>query len=208
MSPLHNDRWMARFTPPAMGRYLYTVRAWVDHLATWKRDIAKKQAAGQDVSGRSAARQAARTGRRAGRHRSSSTNRLTPSKSIASAPASRRGTSCFRARAGKPGQHGTLRDVIARLPYVASMGFDILYHAADSSHRHDRTQGAEQQDRRHEGRSRQPVGHRRGKRRSQVDSSAARHARRLSRARRRRESDKAWRSRSISRSRRARIIRT
>ena len=50
MSPLHNDRWIARFTPKAMGRYLYTVRAWVDHLATWKRDLAKRQAAGQDVT--------------------------------------------------------------------------------------------------------------------------------------------------------------
>jgi starch synthase (maltosyl-transferring) len=50
MSPLHNDRWIARFTPRAMGRYLYTVRAWVDHLATWKRDLVKKQTAGQDVS--------------------------------------------------------------------------------------------------------------------------------------------------------------
>ena len=42
MSPLHNDRWIARFTPKTMGRYLYTVKAWVDHLATWKRDLAKK----------------------------------------------------------------------------------------------------------------------------------------------------------------------
>lgn len=27
----------------------------------------------------------------------------------------------------EPGEHGTLRDVAARLPYVASMGFDVLY---------------------------------------------------------------------------------
>ena len=27
----------------------------------------------------------------------------------------------------KPGQHGTLQDVIDRLPYVAQMGFDVLY---------------------------------------------------------------------------------
>ena len=44
MSPLHNDRWIARFTPRAMGRYLYTVRAWVDHLATWKRDPGSAEA--------------------------------------------------------------------------------------------------------------------------------------------------------------------
>jgi starch synthase (maltosyl-transferring) len=32
-----------------------------------------------------------------------------------------------RSCSATPGAHGTLRDVIARLPYVASMGFDILY---------------------------------------------------------------------------------
>lgn len=32
-----------------------------------------------------------------------------------------------RSAAGEPGRQGTLRDVIARLPYVAEMGFDVLY---------------------------------------------------------------------------------
>jgi len=32
-----------------------------------------------------------------------------------------------RSTASEPGRHGTLRDCIARLPYVASMGFDVLY---------------------------------------------------------------------------------
>ncbi len=32
-----------------------------------------------------------------------------------------------RSTADEPGRHGTLRDVIARLPYVAGMGFDVLY---------------------------------------------------------------------------------
>jgi len=32
-----------------------------------------------------------------------------------------------RSAADEPGEHGTLRDVEARLPYVASMGFDVLY---------------------------------------------------------------------------------
>lgn len=32
-----------------------------------------------------------------------------------------------RSASPEPGRHGTLRDVIARLPYVASMGFDVLY---------------------------------------------------------------------------------
>ena len=33
----------------------------------------------------------------------------------------------FPRSAGAPGSHGTLRDCIARLPYVAAMGFDVLY---------------------------------------------------------------------------------
>ncbi len=32
-----------------------------------------------------------------------------------------------RSAAFEPGRHGTLRDVIERLPYVAGMGFDVLY---------------------------------------------------------------------------------
>ncbi|MEP7062932.1 MAG: alpha-1,4-glucan--maltose-1-phosphate maltosyltransferase [Betaproteobacteria bacterium] len=32
-----------------------------------------------------------------------------------------------RSASAVPGQHGTLRDCIARLPYVARMGFDVLY---------------------------------------------------------------------------------
>lgn len=32
-----------------------------------------------------------------------------------------------RSAASEPGRHGTLRDVMARLPYVAEMGFDVLY---------------------------------------------------------------------------------
>jgi starch synthase (maltosyl-transferring) len=32
-----------------------------------------------------------------------------------------------RSASDEPGAHGTLRDVVARLPYVAEMGFDVLY---------------------------------------------------------------------------------
>ena len=34
---------------PITIQYEFTVEAWVDHFATWKRDIAKKRAAGQDT---------------------------------------------------------------------------------------------------------------------------------------------------------------
>ena len=32
MTALFNDEWTGEFTPPAPGRYRYTVTAWVDHF--------------------------------------------------------------------------------------------------------------------------------------------------------------------------------
>jgi starch synthase (maltosyl-transferring) len=49
MSPLGNDRWQARFTAQSLGRYLFTVGGWVDHLESWRQGLAKKFEAGQDV---------------------------------------------------------------------------------------------------------------------------------------------------------------
>ena len=127
MAPLGNDRWTARFVPREMGRYQYSVLGWIDHLATWRRDIAKKQEAGQDVSvdllrGKQLEQEgideetlvqhepplAVEVDRE--RARFSSWYELFP-----------------RSAGDRPGVHGTLADVEARLPYVASMGFDVLY---------------------------------------------------------------------------------
>jgi starch synthase (maltosyl-transferring) len=45
----------------------------------------------------------------------------------------------FPRSAGAPGRHGTFRDVETRLPYIAGMGFDVLYlppiHPIGSTHR-------------------------------------------------------------------------
>ncbi|MGH8269178.1 MAG: maltotransferase domain-containing protein, partial [Steroidobacteraceae bacterium] len=49
MSFLGNDRWQARFTVQTPGRYLFTVEAWVDHLESWRRGLAKKHEAAQDI---------------------------------------------------------------------------------------------------------------------------------------------------------------
>ena len=49
MGFLGNDRWQGRFTVQALGRYLFTVEAWVDHLESWRRGLAKKHEAGQDI---------------------------------------------------------------------------------------------------------------------------------------------------------------
>jgi starch synthase (maltosyl-transferring) len=127
MAPLGNDRWTARFVPREMGRYRYTVAAWVDHLATWRRDLAKKQEAGQDVSvdllrGKQLEAEGVaddivvqhepplevEVDREKARY--STWYELFP-----------------RSTSTKPGVHGTFADVEARLAYVASMGFDVLY---------------------------------------------------------------------------------
>ncbi|MCK6454153.1 MAG: alpha-1,4-glucan--maltose-1-phosphate maltosyltransferase [Alphaproteobacteria bacterium] len=44
-----NDRWTGEFRLDRMGRHFYTVDAWTDVFATWRRDAAKKLAAGQDT---------------------------------------------------------------------------------------------------------------------------------------------------------------
>src|SRR3712207_2434512 len=50
MEALVNDRWRAEFTVTQMGRWIYTVTAWVDRFKTWRRDLKKRVDAGQDVS--------------------------------------------------------------------------------------------------------------------------------------------------------------
>src|SRR6185503_15274162 len=50
MRPLDNDRWQGTFRVDTLGRYEYTVEAWVDRFASWRQDLSKKAGAGQDVS--------------------------------------------------------------------------------------------------------------------------------------------------------------
>lgn len=45
-----NDVWTATFVPDRVGRYLFTVEAWVDHYAAFSDEIGKKHAAGVDVA--------------------------------------------------------------------------------------------------------------------------------------------------------------
>ncbi len=49
MTPLGNDRWQGRFNVQSLGRYLFTVAGWVDHLETWRHGLAKKYEAGLDI---------------------------------------------------------------------------------------------------------------------------------------------------------------
>jgi starch synthase (maltosyl-transferring) len=50
MTEQGNDRWSARFLVTAVGRWQYTLQAWVDRFGSWRKDLSKKTSAGQDVS--------------------------------------------------------------------------------------------------------------------------------------------------------------
>jgi starch synthase (maltosyl-transferring) len=175
-TPMHlvtNDRWEGQFRVADMGSFFYTVRAWVDRFGTWRRDLAKKAYADQEVSleleegahfltvaakraGRADARtlnelaeklaKLARTDQKAG-------VQLAESESLVSLMHAYRdpttdsnyekelGLEVDRERArfstwyelfprsctSDPNHHGTLRDCIRHLDYIAEMGFDVLY---------------------------------------------------------------------------------
>jgi starch synthase (maltosyl-transferring) len=44
------DRWRAEVTLPRTGTWWFTIEAWADEIATWRRDTWKKLDAGRDVS--------------------------------------------------------------------------------------------------------------------------------------------------------------
>lgn len=46
--PLVNDRWASEFPVTRVGRYRYTVHAWIDRFETWRRDLLKRIQADQD----------------------------------------------------------------------------------------------------------------------------------------------------------------
>ena len=172
MEFLVNDRWRSSFTVTKLGRYRYTICAWVDSFESWRQGLEKKAAARQEVTvdlitGAEIIEEAAT--RAAGRDRSSlkeiatklrdtakpasARTRLALSKQVTGLMArypDRSQASNYdkdltvivdrerarfstwyelfpRSTSSRPGQHGTLNDVAAWLPYVAGMGFDVLY---------------------------------------------------------------------------------
>ncbi|MFQ5846249.1 MAG: alpha-1,4-glucan--maltose-1-phosphate maltosyltransferase [Candidatus Methylomirabilales bacterium] len=180
-----NDRWRAEFRVTELGRYRYTLEAWVDRFRTWRRDLGRKVEAGQEVevdllvgadlveeaSGRASGADATKLKERATALRSdfpsnpSEKIRLALAEDLAQLMAlypdrrlaTRYGKELVvvvdreRARFSawyemfprscgpKPGVHGTFRDCEQRLPYIADMGFDVLYfppiHPIGRTHR-------------------------------------------------------------------------
>ena len=166
-----NDRWKGSFVVSSLGRYFFTVHAWVDHFGTWQRDLQKRVEAGQNVeldleTGAILIAQAAKRADGADAEALTGYAALcrgadAPARAAAIAAdqdlarlmwrwaerqfpvsaetefalvvdrAKARYGSWYemfpRSASPEPGRHGTLRDLAARLDYVAGMGFDTLY---------------------------------------------------------------------------------
>lgn len=169
MSFITNDRWRASFRVEELGRYEYTILAWVDHFKTWARDMEKRLAADQvatvdlligeqlilDAARFASGADATRLKTFAAQLRAGAGDiteqAMSPELAALMARYAERSFATQyerilqvevnreRARFGawyelfprstssEPGKHGTFKDVEKRLPYVASMGFDVLY---------------------------------------------------------------------------------
>jgi starch synthase (maltosyl-transferring) len=174
MVPVGNDRWRAAFVPEAIGRYRYTVKAWVDRFLSWRHDFERRvdeddvrlacrvgadlvRAAAARASGEDGVWLADRAGqlhnavqtgaalaalraaaldeelaRRVMRHPDDRFATVHPLELPLVVDRERARFSAWyelfpRSAAREPGRHGTLRDCEAMLPYVAGMGFDVLY---------------------------------------------------------------------------------
>ncbi|HEX9446225.1 MAG TPA: alpha-1,4-glucan--maltose-1-phosphate maltosyltransferase [Candidatus Binatia bacterium] len=181
MAPLGNDRWRAEFTAGEMGRYLYTIEAWVDRFKTWLSGLGKKIAAGQDVSPdlllgaelvekagkRASAEDRKRLKYHADSLRADAEKKISRNveedlvrlmekysdRRFATRYEKELAVTVDREKAGfstwyelfprsfvnRPGAHGAFKDLEQSLPYVASMGFDVLYlppiHPIGRAHR-------------------------------------------------------------------------
>jgi starch synthase (maltosyl-transferring) len=170
MRPLGNDRYRGTFTVAGLGRYRYTVCAWVDPFLSWRHDFARRvdaddiRVAAQVGAGllKEASARAEGDDRRhlaeAARHLAEATDvevlrsvglddalrevaQRHPDRTLSTTypvdfplvvERPRAGFSSWyelfpRSTSDNPGVHGTFRDCEARLPYVAQMGFDVLY---------------------------------------------------------------------------------
>jgi starch synthase (maltosyl-transferring) len=173
MRLVENDRWEATFKVDTLGRYAYTVVAWVDHFRSWSTGLLKKAEAGQDISvdvlvgaeivqasanrahgadsqnltdaagrlkefstkDREAALRVAQSpelGLLVNRNRDRSADtRYERELIVVVDPEKARFSAWYemfpRSCTADPRQHGTFRDCIDRLDYIAAMGFDVLY---------------------------------------------------------------------------------
>ncbi len=171
MTALVNDRWVGQFPVDELGRYRYTIEAWVDHWETWLRDLRKRIQAESDTpldyligaglieetGARAGEADRARLRKRALLLRTEESlplrrtaaledafneiMRRYPDRRFATAferelvivvdPVRARFSSWYelfpRSTSPEAGRHGTFTDCEARLPYIAEMGFHVVY---------------------------------------------------------------------------------
>ena len=171
MRALVNDRWAGEFEVTQLGRYQYTIQAWVDHWETWHHDLAKRIGANADTEidyliGANLIDQAAErseaphaqylrdqagflrteSGMDARRARATDpalsqlmlrypdrrfATELDRELVIVVDPVRARFSSWYelfpRSTSPEAGRPGTLADCEARLPYIAAMGFNVVY---------------------------------------------------------------------------------
>jgi starch synthase (maltosyl-transferring) len=170
MTSLGNDRWQGQFVVTEVGRYCYTIEGWINRFSTWRADLLKRVAAGQDVAvdlligadlidaaaSRAAASEAARLRAWAGQLRKPDASAAAsagldealaeiavryPDLGLATRYQQELAVVVDRKRARfstwyevfprscapEAGRHGTFRDCEQWLPYIAGMGFDVLY---------------------------------------------------------------------------------
>jgi starch synthase (maltosyl-transferring) len=175
MAPVENDRWQAAFTVDALGRYEYTVEGWIDRFESWRSELSKKFGAGQDVEGElhegaaflpDLGRRDLPQGQRVALALSERLRRQmsqTPDRSRATRfdrvldvmvePERARFSAWYemfpRSAGTDPSRSATFAEAAERLPYVASMGFDVLYlppiHPIGRSFRKGRNNALESQ---------------------------------------------------------------
>ena len=173
MRVVNNDRWGASFRVKTLGRYAYTIVAWVDAFRTWSADLRKRADAGQEIAvdvligaeivraaaGRASGRDAKKLTEAAAQLKASAKADRETALGIAVNPELASLVSGNRDRTADaryekelavvvdvekarfsawyemfprscttdPKRHGTFRDCVDRLPYIAGMGFDVLY---------------------------------------------------------------------------------
>jgi starch synthase (maltosyl-transferring) len=149
MEFLGNDHWRASFRVEALGRYEYTVRGWTDPFLTWQRDLRKRQEAGQDLSvdfligGALSCNPVLKDAARPAAERYATAMALKPpppdstrvlqyerTLQVVVDPVRARFSTwyeLFPRSVRGDGAHANFRDLIAFLPEVEAMGFDVLY---------------------------------------------------------------------------------
>ncbi|HEX4294168.1 MAG TPA: alpha-1,4-glucan--maltose-1-phosphate maltosyltransferase [Rhizomicrobium sp.] len=149
MQPLGNDRWRASFVLDRVGRHEFMIEAWIDRYGGFARDLARKQQARRDIGldvreGGAMVRKVldvpacepaillAPETVEAMRLRDE--RQFLTRSPVYVIDADRTGAvfaswyELFpRSQTDDAARHGTFRDVIARLPAIRAMGFDVLY---------------------------------------------------------------------------------